>query len=151
MTMFLERLEDLSVYYAVKEIFKSAPNVKVTDDYPVETLTLPSVSVNAGKLRLENFELGNRKGRRFRKWYIDVYAQNKAQRDEFGYLILNAFDNGVYVYDYNVGFPPASGIPMIEHLDVSQKEMDFIRVLPELTEKLYYRSTITMVASNDTE
>lgn len=150
MTMYLERLEDLSVYYHVENLFADVAGVKVVDDYPVDNLVIPSISVNAGKIRLEDFELGNRTPIRFRKWYIDVYAKNKTQRDEFGYRILNAFNDGIYVYDYNVGFPPASGIPTIEHMAISNKEMDFVRILPELVDKMYYRATITIVAVNDT-
>lgn len=148
--MFLERLEDLSVYYAVNNLFTTVSGITIVDDYPVDNLVIPSISVNAGKIRLENFELGNRSGLRYRKWYIDVYAKNKAQRDEFGYRVLNAFTNGVTVYNYNVGFPPASGIPILEHMNVMQKEMDFIRIMPEFVDKLYYRATITIAATNDT-
>jgi len=148
--MYLERLEVLSVYYTVQELFTTVSGVKVVDDYPVDDLVIPSISVNAGLIRLENFELGNREGLRYRKWYIDIFAKNKAQRDEFGYRVLNAFDSGVTVYDYNAGFPPASGIPVIEHLNVMQKDMNFIRIMPELVDKMYYRATVSIAAVNDT-
>lgn len=148
--MYLERLEDLSVYYLVNNLFTTVPGIKVVDDYPVDNLTIPSISVNAGKIRLEGFELGNRDELRARKWFIDVYASNKSQRDDFGYRILNAFTDGIPIYDYNVAFPPASGIPVIEHMQVVQKEMDFIRINPALVDKLYYRATITIAAVNDT-
>jgi hypothetical protein len=147
--MSLERLEDLSVYYLVKNLFASVPGVLVVDDYPNQDLVLPTVAVTAGKVRLEDFELGNRAGRRYWKWRIDVYAKNKSQRDEFGYRILDSFLNGVTVYDYNAGFPPAT-VSGIGHLDVVAREMDFIRVMPELVDKMYYRAAITIVATNDT-
>lgn len=148
--MYTERLEDLAVYYLVKNLFTTVSGVKVTDDYPNENLVIPSISVNAGRLRLEEYELGNREGLRYRQWYIDVYAQNKAQRDEFGYRILHSFDDGITVYDYNAGFPPATGLAVLEHLNVERKEMNSIRIIPELVDKLYYRTTITIAAVNDT-
>lgn len=148
--MYIERLEDLSVNYFIKSLFTDVSGLPITDDYPTDNLVIPSISVNAGPLRLEDYELGNSKGLRIRKWYIDIYALNKAQRDEFGYRILNSFDRGIPIYDYNVGFPPASGIPQIEHLDVYQRELTPVRIMPELVDKLYYRSTITIVANNDT-
>ena len=148
--MFLERLEDLSVYYLIKDLFNATPGITIVDDYPVTDLVIPSIAINAGKLRLEGFELGNRDELRARKWYIDVYAKNKAQRDDFGYKILNAFKDGINIYDYNQGFPPASGIPIIEHMDVPSKELDPIRIDPNLVDKMYYRVTITIGAVNDT-
>jgi hypothetical protein len=147
--MYRERVEDLSVYYLVKDLFASVAGVLVVDDYPNQDLVLPTVAVTAGKVRLEDFELGNREGRRYWKWKIEVYAKNKSQRDEFGYRILNAFINGITVYDYNSGFPP-SVVPVLGHLDVVSREMDFIRVMPELVDKMYYRAAITIAATNDT-
>ncbi len=148
--IFLERNEDLSVYYLIKNAFSSVPAVPIEDGFPITNLAIPSIAIEAGKIRLENFELGNRLGLRYRKWYIDVFAKNKSQRDEFGYLILNSFNNGITVYDYNMGFPPTATPPVIEHMDVKSREMDVIRIQPDLVDKLYYRATITIVAVNDT-
>jgi len=149
--MYLERKEDLSVIYLVKDILAAGPGIaiNVEDGFPTDTITLPTVSVDAGKLLLEPFELGNRSGRRIRRWYIDVFAKNKSMRDELGYKILNGLDNGVLVYDYDLGFPPLV-VPSIEHLDIVSRQMDFKRPIPELIDTLYYRATITIVATNDT-
>jgi hypothetical protein len=147
--VYIEREEDLSVYYLITNLFTDVAGLKVVDDYPVDNLIIPSIAVVAGKIRLEDFELGNRVGRRYRKWMIEVYAKNKSQRDEYGYRILNGFTNGITVYDYDLGFPPVV-VPKAEHLDVVQREMDIIRIMPELVDKMYYRATITISAVNDT-
>ncbi len=148
--MPLERLEDLSVNYLIKDIFSSVSSLPIEDGFPEKNLIIPSVSVENGKIKLENFELGNRSHLRYRKWYFDVFAKTKSQRDDFSYLIMNSFDNGIFIYDYNTGFPPDVTPPVIEHMDVKSIEMDIIRIQPELVDKLYYRATITIVAVNDT-
>jgi len=147
--MLLERKEDLAVTFLVTNLFTDVTGLKIVDGYPVDSLVVPSIAIEAGKIRLENFEIGNRGSRRYRKWIIEVYAKNKSQRDEYGYRILNGFDNGIAVYNYDLGFPPTV-VPQLEHLDVVQKEMDIIRIMPELVDKMYYRATITISAVNDT-
>lgn len=148
-TIYIERKEDLAVNYIIKNLFTDVPGINIVDGYPTDTLIIPTIAIEAGKLRLEDFELGNRLGRRYRKWLIEVYAKNKSQRDEYGYRILNGFTNGIAVYDYDLGFPPVV-VPQLEHLDVAQREMDIIRIMPELVDKMYYRATITISAVNDT-
>lgn len=148
--MYLERLEDLSLYYLIKDSFSSVTDLTIVDGFPLTNLIIPSIAIEAGKLKLQEFELGNRDGLRYRKWYIDVFARNKSQRDEFGYKILNDLRDGIKVYDYNTGFPPSVTPPVIEHMNVKSREMDIIRIQPELVDKLYYRATITIVAVNDT-
>lgn len=148
--MLLERLEDLSLYYLIKDSFSSVTDLTIVDGFPLTNLIIPSIAIEAGKIKLQDFELGNRDGLRYRKWYIDVFARNKSQRDEFGYKILNDLRNGIQIYDYNIGFPPSATPPVIEHMNVKSREMDIIRIQPELVDKLYYRATVTIVAVNDT-
>lgn len=149
MTLSLERLEDLSVIYLVNNLFSTVNGINIVDEFPQTDLVIPTISITQGKIRLEDFELGNRLGRRYRRWYIDVFALNKAQRDEIGYKILNGFPNGITVYNYNLGFPPAV-VASVEHLDVQQRELDFIKIIPELVDKLYWRCTVSIFATNDT-
>lgn len=146
--MYLERKEDLSVYFLVKTLFRSNPEIKIVDGFPDEALTIPSVAVDNDVLALEDFELGNREGRRTRTWYIDVFAKNKTQRDDFCYRILNGFKNGIVVYDYDEGFPDDSSPSKIGHLGVIMRRMRPLKINPKLVDKMYYRATVTIVASN---
>lgn len=93
--------------------------------------------------------MGNRDGLRRRTWHINIYAKNKSQRDEFGYRLLSLLKDGINVYDYNVGFPPATTPPVIGHLRVLSKSYEPIRIIPELVETMYYRATLNFVAENE--
>ena len=146
--MYKERLEDLSVYYFLKDKFPE-PLITIVDGFPEGTLVLPTIAVEAGKIDVVEFELGNRVGLRVRRWFIDIYAKNKSQRDEFGYRLLDVLKDGVPVYNYDEGFPPSVTPSLIGHLQVLSKSYNPIRISEDVVEKLYYRATISMVAQND--
>jgi hypothetical protein len=147
--MSIYRLEDLSVNYWVRDIFSAFGQINIVDEYPDETLTLPTVSVVEGKLSEEEFELGNRDGLRIRRWFIDVFAMNKSQRKDFGYRVLAEAKNGITVYDYNEGFPPDASPSAINHLTVISRSFNPIPVVRGLNEKLYYRGQLILVTKND--
>jgi hypothetical protein len=143
--VYLERKQDLSVYYWLASMFASTPQVKIVDGFPVSDLVIPSLSVEAESITISPLELGDRKGLEIRVWILDVFAANKAQRDEFSFKILNALDNNILVYNYDLGFPPVV-VPQIGCLipqDVAYKK---IQVLPQLVDKLYWRGQITFRA-----
>lgn len=148
--MLTERKEDLSVYYFLKDVFSTAPFINIVDGFPEGDLKLPTVAVEAGRIDVVEYELGNRDGLRVRRWYIDIYANTKAQRDEFGYKLLDVLKDGIPVYNYDMGFPPSVSPTRIGTLVVISKSYDPIRVSADVVEKLYYRATISMVAQNDT-
>jgi hypothetical protein len=148
--MNIYRLEDLSVNYFVKGLFASSSFITVVDDFPKEILRVPTISVEAGKMSEERFELGNRdSGLRVRRWFIDVFAATKSQRDDFSYKILEETDNGINVYDYNEGFPPGASPSIVNHLDVITKIYEPIDVIPTVNEKLYYRGQVILITKND--
>jgi hypothetical protein len=147
--MYLERLEDLSVLYFVEDKFSDAPFIKVVDGFPLEDMTLPTIAVEAGKIRVKEYELGNRSGLRVRRWYIDIYAKNKSQRDEFGYRLLNELKNGISVYNYNEGFPPSVTPTKIGVLQVLSKSYDPVAPASDSHGLLYYRASIEFAAQND--
>lgn len=148
--MLLERLEDLSVYYWLKSTFADAPFITITDGFPETDLALPTIAVEAGKIDVVGFELGNRDGLRVRRWYLDIYAVNKAQRDEIGYRLLDVLKNPVPVYNYNEGFPPTVTPARAGALIVESKSFNPIKVSERVVDKLYYRATVSFVAQNDT-
>lgn len=91
------------------------------------------------------FELGSRTRAKFRQWSIDIYAENKTQRDEYAFRILHTLEDKIAVYDYDQGFPPAT-LPKIGVVDPEDIAVKIIPVIPELTEKLYYRAMVTFTA-----
>jgi hypothetical protein len=58
---------------------------------------------------------------------------------------MSEIENDIPVYDYNVGFPPLV-VPQLGVLKVDDLRMEVIKVMPGLTEKLYYRSIVSFQA-----
>jgi len=155
--MYLERKQDLSVYYCVKDAFDSvnASFVTIVDEFPnsgsnqpVE-LTIPTVSIENSVYSVRPFELGNREGVDIRTWIITIFGDNKSQTDDFGYLIKNTFQQGIPVYDYDEGFPPDVSPTQIGAMDWLTLEYTPIRIFPETqgeTSKVYWRGQVKLVA-----
>lgn len=153
--MLIYRLEDLSMYFFIKDLFQDAGNlVTVVDSFPNDpntVLAIPTISIDAGRLdEYEFYEMGNRDLLRVRTWYIDIFAKNKSQRDDFAYRILNESENGISVYDYNQGFPPSIAPDRVEHLRVVTKGYEPIPVMLDESEKLYFRGQVIIDTQNDT-
>lgn len=144
-----ERLEDLSVYYYVKDLFEDTTFINVEDGFPQTTLSVPTIAVDAKKLDAVLWELGNTKRAKIRSWSLDVFAQTKSQRDDIGYTLLDALETCIPVYDYNEGFPPETTPTQIGCLKVDTLKMEIVSVLAPLVEKLYWRSRILFTAQYD--
>jgi hypothetical protein len=148
--MLIYRLEDLSVNYFITNMFSGAEFITIVNEFPKEILQVPTISVVGGKLKEERFEQGNRdSGLRIRIWFINIFAKNISQRDDFAYKILDETDNGITVYDYNEGFPPDASPSIVNHLDVISKTYEPIPVIPTVNEKLYYRGQVILITKND--
>jgi hypothetical protein len=148
--MTIYRLEDLSMNYWVRGIFLPYnAQITYTDEFPEQVLTIPTVSIANGKISEEEFELGDSDGIRIRRWFIDIFAVNKSQRDDFGYLLLSECKKGINVLDYNEGFPPDASPTVINHLDVISRTYEPIDVIRQLNEKLYYRGQLILITKND--
>ena len=148
--MNIYRKEDLSVYYFIKDLFQDTPFINIEDSFPEEILEVPTISIDAGKLIEEPFELGNRDKIRERVWYIDVFAKNKSQRDDFGYKILENSKDGIAIYDYDEGFPPDVTPSKIGHMAIVADSYEPIPVILGENEKLYFRGQVILVTQNDT-
>jgi hypothetical protein len=144
--MIRERLEDLSVYYYIKDYFSTYSQIRVVDEFPVEGLVLPTISIEAKSIEAFPFELGNKNRAQIRVWYIDVFAQNKSQRDEMGYIIMNLLEECIPVYNYDEGFPPDVTPSTLGCMDVQDLRMEIVRISPYLVDKLYYRCTVSFTA-----
>ena len=146
MSMSLMRKQDYSIYYWLDDLFSSYSFVNIVDDYPDEDLELPIIAVVGDELVSIPFELGNRTGNRNRIYFIDVYAENKDQRDEFSYLILDEIENGIPVNDYDEGFPPTTAPSQIGSLHPIDLRLEPVFIFPELVEKLYWRTRISFIS-----
>lgn len=141
--MHLLRKQDLSIYYFLRDdVFALYDFVNIEDGFPDKELELPTVSIEALDISPLIFELGNRVGRKDRFWTMDIFAQQKAQRDEFGYLIIDELENGIPVYDYDEGFPPDVSPTQLGALDVEDIRATPVIIFPEIQEKLYWRMSI---------
>ena len=143
--MHILRLQDLSVLYWLKGLFADTPFITVEDGFPENELTIPTIALELENIDTYKLELGNREFGKVRHWYADIFADNKAQRDEFSFRILDACENKIPVYNYDLGFPPTV-VPKIGVLDVDDVSIKIIKVLPEFTEKMYYRAVVYMTA-----
>jgi len=144
--MYLERKQDLSVYYFIQNLYIDAPFIKIVDDFPVNSLTIPTIAVEADVINTMPFEMGNRKRIQLRTWYFDFFTENKAQRDEYGYRLLNALEQPIPVYDYDLGFPPAV-VARLGTFNVDELQLSPIAVDSDLSEKLYYRAVLKYVSA----
>jgi|WetSurMetagenome_2_1015567.scaffolds.fasta_scaffold127137_2 hypothetical protein len=139
--MYLEKKQDQSIYYWLKSIVSD--QVTVVDAFPTSDLRIPSVSIEAERIQAFQLELGTKKQEQIRTWIINIFGMNKAQRDDLGYLIFNALDEGIPVNNYDEGFPPSVTPSLMGRLELDTKDLVVIQVFPELVEQLYYRSEIT--------
>ncbi len=137
--MYIERKQDLSIYYWLKGLMAPYPMITVNDGYPDEDLQLPSVTVESQSIRFREYELGSRTGRRERFWVVDILALNKAQRDEITSIIMNNIETGIPVYNYDEGFDSPTQIGLLRPFDIS---VATVRIFPSLVEKMYWRNTI---------
>lgn len=139
----LYRNMERSVYYWLKDIFSTANFIKVVDSFPDENLTLPTIAVEKEELSLESLELGTRKLKDLTfNFRIDIFTENKSQRDDYAYLILDNLEERIPVYDYSNGFPPSVSPQQIGVLIPLSIRFVPIKVFPELTSKLYWRGQI---------
>jgi|SRR3990167_1841889 len=145
--MDIERKKDISLYYWLKDIvFPDATYITIQDGFPIATLTVPTISIEGSIINLDPHEMGNKNRVYRRMWRIDVFADNKSQRDDYSYRILDNLQDDVPVYDYDEGFPPTVTPTQLGCLNIFNINMTPIRIFPELTKKLYFRASITFSA-----
>jgi len=131
-----------SIYYWLSNLFSSSSFIKVVDSFPMDKLDLPTISLDSGSLELEDFELGSRKGQPIHVWRIDVFAENKTQRNDYAYLIIDELESRIPVFDYNYGFPPSVTPPQLGVLIPYGIKYVPIKVFPELVDKLFWRGQV---------
>ena len=144
--MHIERKKDLSIYYWLVALFTDVPYVNIRDGFPISDLVIPTVSVEGGTINLLPHEIGNKNRVFSRYWRIDVFGDTKSQRDDFTYRILENLQDTIPVYDYDEGFPPGVSPTQLGCLNVRNVRSNVIEILPEFTQKLYYRTSIALTA-----
>jgi hypothetical protein len=137
--MYKETKQDKSVLQFLRTLYADTPFIKVEDGYPEEDFTVPTVALEVEEINGSTFEMGNPAFKKTRNWYVDIYAANKAQRNEIAYRLLYALEDKIPVFDYDQGF---DNPPKIGALDPLGVQLKVIKVLPELTELMYYRSVV---------
>jgi len=135
--------QDFSVVYWLKDLFSEYSFINIVEEYPEDGLQLPAIAVDMDTINLVPFELGSRDRLGIRTWFLDIYAKNKRQRNEMGYKIIEELEDvSIPINNYDEGFPPDVTPSVIGYLSVDDIELKIIQVLPELTEKMYYRSLV---------
>jgi hypothetical protein len=142
--MELERLQELSVFYFIHDLFTANPEINIVDSFPMAELVIPTIAVDSDVEDFLPFELGNRKRLRIRVWNIDIFAKSKTQRTDIASIILDALeDTPISVYDYNEGFPPTTPTKL-GCLILKDLRFKPIKVFPELVDTLYWRGNISV-------
>ena len=144
--MRLERKVNISVLKFLKNLYADTAFINVVDGFPETEFSLPTIALEYDDITLEPSELGNRIHERVFYWFVDIFASNKAQRDEFGFKLIEALETDkIPVYDFAEVVPPSSDPTIINYLDIENIELHPVKVFPELTEKMYYRAYVKFV------
>lgn len=145
--MRIEEKEQRSIYFWLKNLFSNVSNMNYTEEFPETDLVIPTVCIERRNVYLDRLELGNRHGVRLNFWVIDIFAPNKTQRNEFTWKILDNLEDNITVYDYDEGFPPSVTPSAIGVISPDEIRSTFIKVIPDLDEKLYWRAQITFIST----
>lgn len=147
--MYLERKQDLSLYFFIKDVFEDYEFINVVDSYPEQEIALPVIAVEVNEISTIKWELGNTKRLQTRSWIIDIFTMTKTQRNEFAYRLLNELEQCVPVYDYDEGQPPDNNPTRLGCLLPEDIKLNIIQIMPELVETMYYRARIIFTAVYD--
>lgn len=144
--MELQRKQDLSLVYWLKDLLVGTPFITIVSEYTENDLVVPSIAVETGVTDGEPFELGNRELLQQREYYIDIYAQNISQRNDYAYKIFNELTEAVPVNNYDEGFPPDVTPSKIGNLLLKRIRIVPVEVNPELVENMHWRSAVIYTA-----
>lgn len=144
---------DMSVYYHIYDevvYHDLSGQIRVAVEFPFSgTLVEPaSVVINEGDYSDEIFEIGGGAQANF-IYTLDIYGQNKTQRDELAWLIkMWLEENDVVLRDYNEGFPnytngyPPTNVPSsmtnMEALNIRLPSPADIQSVGEVPDKMRY-------------
>lgn len=140
--MELQRKQDLSIVYWLRDLLSASPFINITSEYDTSELAIPKIIVQTDETFGRPFELGSRELLLRRMYFIDIYASNISQRNDYAYKIFNALKDRIPVYNYDEGFPPF--VPS----QIGNFLMDSIKITPltidpTLLDVMYWRSVVT--------
>lgn len=149
--MELQRKQDLSLLYWLTDLLEDSPFINITSEYTEAELTPPSIAIETGVTDGDVYELGNRDILLQRVYYVDIYAQNISQRNDYAYKIFNELKGSALpVYDYDEGFPPDVSPTQLGNLLFKKASITPIHIDSKLVEKMYYRSVVKYIAIYET-
>lgn len=144
------RLEQLSIYYWLEDLFSSVSFVNITKAFPTEELELPTISLVPRRIETFGYQLGSGDLHR-RNWAIYIFAENEGQLADYADLIMEALEDNLCVYDYNQGFPPDVTPDQIGSLVVSNLNYTPLETFEELVAKKYWWGVITFQTRPSTD
>jgi hypothetical protein len=144
--MEIQRKQDNSLVYWLQDLLKDSPFINIVSEYNDVELSVPCVAVETDRTMGSPYQLGDRELLLTRKYFIDIYAKNITQRNDYAYKIMNELKNPIPVYDYDDGIvsPDRLGTLLLSSIYI-----DPIKVLPELVSEMHYRSMIVYTAVYD--
>ena len=142
--MYLERKQELSVYYWLEDLF-TGDGVSTVDSYYDGDLEIPRVAIVGGDIDSSPLELGGQE-RYDRIWYLEIFGSTKQQRDEIGYKIFGQIreDGHIPVYDYDEGFPPTVSPSSLGYMDIVRHQYRPAIFDSELQTVLDWRATVAI-------
>ena len=142
--MYLERKQELSIYYWLEDLF-TGTGVDIVDSYYDGDLEIPRVAIVGGDIGSTLHELGGAE-RYDRVWYLEIFANTKQQRDEIGYKIFGQLrtDGGMKIYDYDEGFPPAVSPSSLGWMDALRHQYRPAIFDTELQTLMDWRATVAI-------
>lgn len=142
--MYLERKQELSVYYWLTDLFEDS-NVSIVDSYYDGDLEIPRVAIVGGDIGSTLHELGGQE-RYDRVWWLEIYAKTKQQRDEIGYRIFGQIreDGHIPIFDYDEGFPPTVSPSSLGYMDIVKHQYRPKNYDSELQNLLDWRATVAI-------
>jgi hypothetical protein len=144
--MELQRKQDLSLIYWLKDLLVSTPFINIVSEYTESNLIVPRIAVETGDTLGEPFELGNRNLLQERRYYIDIYASNISQRNDYAYKLFNELTSPIPVNDYDEGFPPDVTPTKLGNLLLKTIRIMPINVDADLVQEMHWRSVVYYTA-----
>lgn len=144
--MELQRKQDASLVYWLRTLLIDSPFISITSEYREDELTIPRITLETGVTTGDTFELGNKNLLVQRRYYLNIYAINISQRNDYAYKLFNELNTSIPVYDYDEETLPDELPTQIGTFLLEDVQITPIEVLPELVETLYWRAVVRYTA-----
>lgn len=133
--MYQSKKEYLAMYYFLEDTLSGLGIVNVVNGYPKEGITLPTVALSWTRLTGQALELGNSKLLKRVDFNIDIYAANESQRDDLCYVLFDAFDAPIPVWDIVNGIKTTTKLGC---LDTLERDFTVVPLIMDSVDELQY-------------